>query len=257
MKSGSFNAWPVRMATTVASRLIRPSARSRSVAASVVAEAGSQPMPSHPIAAFAAAIAGSDTSVAKPPVKRTARRAFFHDAGAPIRIAWRRPLGRRRVSRWRRNAPASAVRMTAISSRWRCRAAAPRRPCSPARRCSISKHSVCCATSMSSPPCRAAALPPRCTVFHAIPATWNACNARRPARIGRSGITSRSCGRWRRATSRWCKTRCCGLSCPDCARPCREAVSRTSSKRNTWPRRSSRHTVFASPISTRAGRICS
>ena len=64
-----------------------PLAASFRTAANVVADAGSQPIPSRPIAAFASAISSSVTSTAVPPVKRRARSAFFHEHGAPIRIA--------------------------------------------------------------------------------------------------------------------------------------------------------------------------
>ena len=87
MKSVSLSAWPVRMATTTASRSIFPRAVSLRNAASVVADAGSQPMPSRPIIAFASAISSSVTSMTKPLLCWTARSAFFHERGLPMRIA--------------------------------------------------------------------------------------------------------------------------------------------------------------------------
>ncbi len=55
--------------------------------ATVVAEAGSQPMPSRPMMALASAISCSLTVMMLPCERRTARSAFFHETGAPIFMA--------------------------------------------------------------------------------------------------------------------------------------------------------------------------
>ena len=77
----------MRIATTVASGSTRFSATSLRSPASVVAEAGSQPMPSRPIISLASPISSSVTSSTMPWLKFNPRIAFFQDFGLPMRIA--------------------------------------------------------------------------------------------------------------------------------------------------------------------------
>src|SRR4029077_3110832 len=87
VNSGSFKTWPVKISTTLSFGLTNPCFTNFFNPAKVTAEAGSQPTPSAPISALAMAISISLTCSTAPPVVSTTRRAFFHDAGFPMRIA--------------------------------------------------------------------------------------------------------------------------------------------------------------------------
>ena len=75
----------------------RPNLR---IPATVVAEAGSQPMPSRPIMALASAISCSVTVMMLPCDRSTARSAFFQETGAPIFMAVARVRGLETTSMW-------------------------------------------------------------------------------------------------------------------------------------------------------------
>ncbi len=68
-------------------RLDWPAATSLRIPATVVAEAGSHPIPSRPIIAFASAISCSLTLITCPRDRKTARKLFRQETGAPILIA--------------------------------------------------------------------------------------------------------------------------------------------------------------------------
>src|SRR5690349_23605515 len=91
--SGSFKTCPVRIAITWASQEISPLSRKRRIPASVVADAGSQPIPSRPITALASRIFSSSTSSTMPFVNLSTCNAFRQERGEPMEIAVAQVLG--------------------------------------------------------------------------------------------------------------------------------------------------------------------